>query len=355
MKTFRIIGLMSGTSLDGLDLADVKFSQSSDGRWTFELLNSKTIEYSSEFKKELANAVNLSGEQLALLSVRLGNYYALQVLNCIKLWEIDKNDIDAISSHGQTVFHQPSNGFTLQIGNGPELSIKTGIKSIVDFRTKDVALGGNGAPLVPIADHLLFTQMAEGFLNLGGFANLSFQNQEWKSFDVCPVNIVLNDLMQSFDLDYDFNGNIGRSAPVDEKGLSALNNLAFYTKEGPKSLGWEWVRDEVLPILKNNPDVKIQLGTFYQHCATQIGGALNKHNISSVLITGGGAFNSFLIEKINTLYNGEIVLPSKSIIEFKEAIAFAFLGLLRLENKINIYSSVTGAKKDSCSGSIYIP
>lgn len=355
MKRFRIIGLMSGTSLDGLDLADVEFFQSGNGAWDFELIHSETVDYTDSFKEKLSKATLLSGEQLSRLSVELGRYYGHEVLKFFQKYNIDKNQITAIASHGQTIFHQPERGFTLQIGNGPELTAITGIQSVVDFRTKDVSLGGNGAPLVPVADDYLFSHLAESFLNIGGFANISFKKSDWFSFDICPANIVLNDIMKYFNKPYDDNGDIGRKSEINQDLFEKLNNIDYYNQVGPKSLGWEWVEKMISPILNTEQDKFVQLGTYYQHIAFQISKSLENHNLKSVLITGGGAFNSFLIESIKKQYSGEVKIPSKEIIAFKEAIAFAFLGLLRMNNEINVYASVTGAKKNSCSGVIFTP
>lgn len=355
MKSFRILGLMSGTSLDGLDIADVEFFLSENGSWSFKLIHSETIDYTEDFKERLRVATSLAGENLSILSVELGRFYGQEVLKFLEKYSIDKELVTAIASHGQTVFHQPDKGVTLQIGNGPELTAVTGIKSIVDFRTKDVSLGGNGAPLVPVADDYLFSHLAESFLNIGGFANISFNKGDWSSFDICPANIVLNEIMKYFDQPYDDNGDIGRESEINQDLLKKLNDIDYYNQVGPKSLGWEWVEKMILPVLNTEENKSVQLGTFYQHIACQISKSLESHNLKSVLITGGGAFNSFLIESIKKQYSCEIIIPSKEIIAFKEAIAFAFLGLLRLNNEVNVYASVTGAKKDSCSGVIFTP
>lgn len=355
MKRFRIIGLMSGTSLDGLDIADVEFFQSKNESWSFKLVHSETVDYTAEFKEKLRKAPFLSGEELGILSVELGRYYGQEVLSFLEKYGIDKAIISAVASHGQTIFHQPDKGFTLQIGNGPELSAITGLKSVVDFRTQDVALGGNGAPLVSVADDYLFSNLADSFLNIGGFANVSFKKKDWLSFDICPANIVLNEIMQHFNQPFDLNGDKGRSAEVNKGLLEELDALDYYSQDGPKSLGWEWVENEVLPTLKKEDDELTKLGTFYSHIAYQIARSLEKNNLKSVFVTGGGAKNSFLIELIKQQFKGEVIIPEKDIIDFKEAIAFAFLGVLRLNNVINVYASVTGARKNSCSGVFFTP
>ena len=345
---------MSGTSLDGLDISCVDFSRSGKNKWEFDLVNAATVAFPPELRNSLASVTKISGEELSLLDVQLGNFFGKEVNKKIEEWDLNRSRIDLIASHGQTVFHQPKKGLTLQIGNGPQIAVQTGLVSVVDFRVKDVALGGNGAPLVPLADDQLFSQYAESFLNLGGFANISFRQDEWKSFDICPVNIVLNKLMSSFGMDYDENGATGRSAGCDETILDHLNSLDFYTNLGPRSLGWEWVESEVMPLLAKT-DKSTALGTFYRHVAKQISDILNSKHLSSVYITGGGAYNTYLIELIKARYSGSVIIPSKEIVEFKEAIAFAFLGLKKILGETNIYSSVTGASRDSCSGVVHLP
>ena len=356
MKSFRLIGLMSGTSLDGLDIADVKFYRDNEGVWTFQLISSETIDYSTDLRDRLFHAPKISSEDISLLSVELSQFYGNEINTFISTNGIDKEDIYAIASHGQTIFHQPENSMTLQIGNTPHIATSTGIKAVVDFRTKDVALGGNGAPLIPIVDHLLFFNKAEAFLNLGGFSNLSFkENGVVRSFDVGPANIVINYLVKEKGLTMDEDGRIGRSGSLNEDLLSRLDRLEYYSRKGPKSLGWEWVENDVLPLFDVNLSLEDKLYTYVSHITSQLIKAFKNANVSHVMITGGGARNSFLIDQLSSQFDGEIIIPSEDIVDFKEAIGFAFLGLLRCLNETNVLSSVTGARKDSCSGVIYKP
>ena len=356
MKSFRVVGLMSGTSLDGLDLVDVTIRKNSDKKWDFEINHAKMIEYSNDFRDKLQNAPQLSAPELFELSPRLGRFYADEVTAFLDEYQIDRSAIDFIASHGQTIFHQPKKGYTVQLGNGPELSVQSNLPSVVDFRSKDVALGGNGAPLIPVADYLLFVDYADSFLNLGGFSNYSFkENDTVLSFDICPVNSVINHIVKECDVVYDKNGLLGRKEKVNTIVLEQLNKLDYYRENGPKSLGWEWVVEYFLPILNQEPNVYIRLATAYEHIAVQLSQNLNKTGAKNVLITGGGAKNDFLIERVQALYNGNVILPNEQLIDFKEAIGFAFLGVLRWCEQINVWSSVTGAKKDSCSGRICMP
>ena len=356
MKTFRAIGLMSGTSMDGLDIADVTFKLTKNKEWAFDLNFSKCYDFPAPLLKRLKTAFQSTGNELSELSSNLGCFYAEKVNTFLSDFNIDKNEIDLISSHGQTIFHQPQKGYTLQIGNGPELAVNTDVPTVVDFRSMDVALGGNGAPLIPVADFLLFHRYADSFLNLGGFGNVSYQEEDKTfSFDICPVNIVLNSLANELGKNYDDKGEIGKSGQINTQLLNALNDLDYYRKTPPKSLGWEWVEEKVLPLLQQEQNVKDKMRTWYEHVAHQIGQSLNATLSNSVLITGGGANNTFLIDRIRAHTDQIVLVPEKEIIDFKEAIGFAFLGVLRWQNKINVWSSVTGATKNSSSGVIIYP
>jgi anhydro-N-acetylmuramic acid kinase len=265
--------------------------------------------------------------------------------------KIDVHDIHSIASHGHTIFHQPEKGFTVQIGCGSTIALHTGINVVNDFRTKDVILGGQGAPLVPIGDFELFGNYATSFLNIGGFSNVSFQqNGKIVAFDCAPGNLPLNKLAHSKGLSYDKNGEIARSGEINFFLLDLLNALPFYQESGPKSLGIEWLETHFYPLIKFDRDIENNLRTILEHEAYQIGTLLNAQQQESVLITGGGALNSFLIERISHYFNGKVHLPDRKIIEFKEAIIFAFLGALYAQNQPNCLQEVTGASRSVCGG-----
>lgn len=352
-SSFRIIGLMSGTSLDGLDVVDIVLSRVDSGCWNFSIQGSRHFSYTQEWQTKLQNAMQLSGQELCALSHQIGVFFG----SCVNLYcsekKLDKRLIDAVASHGHTVFHQPHQGITLQIGNGPEISILTGLLSVVDFRVKDVLLGGNGAPLVPIGDQFLFMERAQSFLNLGGFSNISFRhNGQVVAFDICPVNVVLNKVAQHFGKTFDFQGVLGRSGSVNTDLLQKLDGLSYYQQTFPKSLGVEWVAEHIDPLVTCDA---VFMRTFYEHIARQISDVLNDNQLKSVFVTGGGAKNLFLLERISHFFAGELIVPNTEIIDFKEAIVFALLGALRLNNETNVLASVTGAQRDSCSGVIHTP
>lgn len=345
-----IIGVMSGTSLDGIDIAYIKINNTNN--YKFEILNATTVPYSKKWKSTLKNGFHLKGEELTKLDSDYGVFLGETIKNFI-----DKNNIqsvDFIASHGHTIYHNPAKHYTLQIGNGPYITSITGIKTICDFRSQDIALGGQGAPLVPIGDQLLFSEY-DYCLNLGGFSNISLnKNSERVAFDICPVNIVLNHYIASLDLEYDDQGKIAESGEVNLLLLNELNALPFYHDSKPKSLGYEFIVETIIPIIdKYNLETKNILRTFVKHIAMQIAKKVESNPSKTILVAGGGAYNTFLIKKIQEYTKTKLIIPNDTIINYKEALVFALLGFLKDEGKNNCLKSVTGASKDHSSGVIY--
>ena len=340
------LGIMSGTSLDGLDFALAEFGKNGE-KWNFRLLSTETISYNLTWKKKLINAAKLSGIKLTKLNLEYGKHIGEQASGFLNKSKIRP---EIIASHGHTVFHQPELGFTLQIGSGYEIAVQTGITTISDFRSMDVALGGQGAPLVPVGDKLLFSDY-EYCLNLGGFSNVSFDEKKKRiAFDICPVNIILNDFAEKQGLPYDINGDLGRKGKINTQLLNDLNALPYYQQKPPKSLGREWLENEFGTVLeKYNINDFDKLRTIYEHIAIQTG-KIGENG--KLLVTGGGAFNTFLMQRIKANSSLEIILPNKQLIAFKEALIFAFLGVLKYLGEINCWASVTGAKRDSSGGII---
>lgn len=346
MKSYFAVGVMSGTSLDGLDLCYSKFTLVKNN-WTFEILHSKTLEYENEWNSKLSNAVNLNAAELLSLNSEYGFYLGEKISEFISKNNIQ--NLDIISSHGHTVYHQPERKFTYQIGDGRAIKILNQFPVVYDFRSQDVLMGGNGAPLVPIGDEYLFSEF-DSCMNLGGFSNISFKkNSERTAFDICPVNIVLNHFAQIIGHKFDNKGEIASLGKVNKTFLDQLNQLEFYTSNQPKSLGYEFVKAHILPLLTNE-SIENLICTFTEHAAIQIAKVLNENHLEKVLITGGGVYNDFLIKKIKEKTECEIIIPSKEIIEFKEALIFAFMGILKLRGENNILSSATGSFDDHCSG-----
>jgi len=352
-EKYNIIGVMSGTSLDGIDLAHLNFEMI-NGKWNFQILESETIGYSQEWIDRLKIAVGFSETELQQLNKEYTLLFGNIISKFISKYHLES--IDAVCSHGHTILHQPKNGITLQIGNLPELATLCNQKVVCDFRIQDVELGGQGAPLVPIGDRLLFSE-ADYCLNLGGFSNISFEeNGKRIAFDISPVNTVLNFYANKLGVEYDDKGSISSSGKINSELLNELNDLEFYNLSYPKSLGFEFVKEIVLPIIESYKiSIEDKLATFTEHIAYQIRLALTNKK-SNLLITGGGAYNEFLIGRIQFyLQETKLIIPEKKIIEFKEASIFGMLGVLKLRNEINTLSSVTGASKDHSSGKIYNP
>ena len=346
-KKYIVLGIMSGTSLDGLDLAICSFSKNPD-KWNWKLLASKTVLYSADLRKKLEYAPSLSGQGIIELDNEFGYFIGSQAKEFIDETGLQ---IGLICSHGHTVFHQPDKKLTFQAGSGASIAAKTGKITVSDFRSTDISLGGQGAPLVPAGDEFLFSEY-DYCLNLGGFANISYRSANKRvAYDICPVNIVLNLLTQRIGMLYDKDGITGSSGNIDGGMLKKLDQLGFYKDKAPKSLGREWFENEFLPIVdKNDLPVADKIRTVYEHVAKQI--AFIPDQNKTVLITGGGAHNKFLVDLIKKYCKAECIVPDDKTVDFKEAIIFAFLGLLRLRNEINCFASVTGASRDSCCGVI---
>lgn len=349
---YKILGVMSGTSLDGIDLAFIQFNRI--GHWSFTIEASSTIPYSQSWKESLTTAIAQGPEELQQLDERYTEYLAKVISKFIEDNAI--SGLDAVCSHGHTIKHEPENGLTLQIGNLPELAELTGQTVVCDFRVQDVALGGQGAPLVPIGDELLFPEY-KYCLNLGGFANISTSvDGQRLAYDICPVNTVLNYYAEKLGMEYDKDGEIARSGFLNAELLEELEALSYYKLPAPKSLGIEWVHKEVLPLLKKyESDIPSILRTWCLHAAMQISKELGNEEGADVLVTGGGCFNVFLLQQIRKMTQTHLVIPSVEIINFKEALIFGFLGVLKLRGEVNVLSSVTGAENDHSSGVIFLP
>ncbi|MBN2273821.1 MAG: anhydro-N-acetylmuramic acid kinase [Bacteroidales bacterium] len=349
-SNYHALGVMSGTSLDGLDLALCHFSLS-DGQWSYAIHKAVTLPYPDSWQQRLKNAPSLDGLSLLLLHKEYGRYIGEQI-NAFLSGSNERPDL--IASHGHTVFHMPENGLTFQLGDGAVLASSCNMTTITDFRSFDVALGGQGAPLVPIGDEMLFGDY-DYCLNLGGFANISYHKGNKRiAFDICPVNILINDLSQKLGLQFDKNGHIGRSGKVINEILSALDALAFYSAPPPKSLSREWVEQHVLPLITSSsyavPDL---IRTVCLHIARQITANIDNDPSKKILVTGGGTYNTLLMELLRDNTSSEFVIPEDNVIQYKEALIFALLGILRMRNETNCLASVTGARKDSSSGIVF--
>lgn len=351
-QNYIVVGVMSGTSLDGVDLAQIRFTVA-DGRWDFELLACETVAYSTDWVDRLRSAIGFTPMELASLNTDYTKLLGGIIRDFLEKHAMES--VDAVCSHGHTILHRPKDGITLQIGNLPEIAELVGQKVVCDFRVQDVLMGGQGAPLVPIGDRILFSDF-DYCLNLGGFSNISFEDDGKRTaFDISPVNTVLNHYARMLGYDYDDGGMIARYGNVDSKLLDELNSLDFYQLLPPKSLGFEFVREIIFPLIERH-DIAIEniLRTFTEHVAIQIANAIDTKT-GSLLITGGGAYHTLLIERLRELTpNLTIEIPDTKTLEFKEALIFGLLGVLKLRGENNVLASVTGAREDHCSGKIYV-
>ncbi len=353
MRTFagmwKVLGVMSGSSLDGLDVALCSLGKL-EGHWKHGIERARTYPFPQDLRERLSGCMEASGLELARLHRDLGVFIGAA---CRELAAGER--IELISSHGHTVFHRPGEGLTTQIGCGAHISATSGITTVCDFRTKDAAFNGQGAPLVPLGEKLLFPEH-DCFVNLGGISNVSFHKKEnTVGYDVGPCNMMLNTLAAEAGKAYDEDGRMAASGQVNEPLLAKLEALGFYQQARPRSLGREWFNEHALPLIGDGTiPLADRMRTVTEHIALRLAAELNANNISSGLFTGGGAHNDLLIERCRELSHGTIVLPVPSLIDFKEALVFALLGLLRLRGEATALASVTGASCSSIGGCVYL-
>lgn len=346
----NIAGVMSGTSLDGLDIAVCNFEISND-KFNFNILKAETIQYDEYWIKTLSEAHTLNARDFMFLNNEYGRFIGKNVNEFLQKVDIKT---DWIASHGHTIMHEPDNLMTVQIGNGASIVAESGIPCVTDFRNLDVCLGGQGAPLVPFGDFHLFNDF-EACLNIGGFSNITVLNQNSPlAFDVCPANILLNHYSRKVGFNFDFNGQIAESGVVNASLLEDLDKIECLNSFPRKSMSREWVEIIINEIINpRNLDINDVLRTLVEFVAVQIVKVVDFYKLKNVLLSGGGAHNAFLVKRLMQNSEIEFILPDKKIIDFKEALIFAFLGYMRINNFDNVFSSITGASRDTCSGIIW--
>lgn len=357
---YRAIGLMSGSSLDGLDIVFTEIHENG-GKWSFEVLNSACYPYPGEWKERLQKAVSLPALEYQLLHADYGHYLGRQVNRFIEENQLHYK-VALIASHGHTTFHVPAKKMTAQLGDGAAIAAETKLPVVSDLRNLDVALGGQGAPIVPIGEKLLWNDYGY-FLNLGGIANISFNAENYTAFDVCPANRVLNMLAAKEGKEYDANGAMAAAGTISNELLQQLNALDYYKQPFPKSLANDFGTDVVYPLIeKAGISTNDAVRTYCQHIVEQIV-AVVSHNDkpktinNKLLVTGGGALNGFLtglLKEELARQNIEVVIPGETIINYKEAIVMALVGVLRWREEYNVLSSVTGAERDSVGGAFWM-
>ncbi|MFT4203855.1 MAG: anhydro-N-acetylmuramic acid kinase [Chitinophagaceae bacterium] len=359
---YRSIGLMSGSSLDGLDMAMVEFEEVR-GAWDFHIEAAETVEYSDGWLSKLKGATGLSAYDYLSLHSEYGHHIGETVLAFIKRHQLEHR-VQMIVSHGHTTFHHPTAGMTAQLGDGSAIAAETNINVVSDLRSLDVALGGQGAPIVPAGEKYLWSDYAY-FLNLGGIANISIHDEtsdKVLAFDICPANRVLNLLAHKEGLDYDKGGTLSSQGQINTALLTALNAFPYYKQKPPKSLANEFGSEEVMALIdRHNLATTDALRTYVEHIALQIGYSLSfakrPEGAPKILVTGGGAFNTFLMKRIKAVlsqYGIETVVPDAQTVAFKEAIVMAFLGILRWREENTVFASVTGARRSSIGGAVWI-
>ncbi len=361
---YRAIGLMSGSSLDGLDIVFAEFTEQA-GKWSFDIKHTACYTYEEEWANCLKNAVDLPARDYQLLHTAYGHYLGQKVNEFIASNGL-QYQVGLIASHGHTTFHLPAQRMTAQLGDGAAIAAETGLPVVSDLRAMDVALGGQGAPIVPIGERYLWSEY-DYFLNIGGIANISVAGEPplggW-GFDVCPANRVLNMLANDAGKEFDEGGRMAASGSVNQSLLEKLNSLEYYSLPHPKSLANDFGTDVIYPLIKSaGVNIRDALRTYTGHIAFQASrsvSSLNKHKPQTtnhkLLATGGGAFNTFLIQQLQEhlkKYGIEVVVPDEKLVNFKEALIMAFIGVLRWRQEYNVLSSVTGAVRDSIGGALW--
>ncbi|MES2622768.1 MAG: anhydro-N-acetylmuramic acid kinase [Bacteroidota bacterium] len=363
MESYRVIGLMSGSSLDGLDIAYCEF-RTENNKWSFKILKTSVVEYPDEWMQEIKGLPVSNAKTLWETHAGLGSFFGQQVNEFIKKNSL-KDKVDLVASHGHTIFHFPEKKFTTQIGDGAAISARTNLPVACDFRSADIADGGQGTPIVPIGDKLLFPHF-RFCLNIGGIANISCKTEHSiVAFDICCANQILNMLANRTGKDYDAGGEIAASGSLNQELLEKLNALEYYKLSYPKSLDNSFSREMILPLLEELPiSIEDKMRTYAEHIAFQVGNHVTmiskKEKIEfgakeKILATGGGAFNKFLMERIHAQTKMNVEVPGDETVKFKEALVIAFMGVLRMRNEVNVLKSVTGASKDSIGGAVYRP
>jgi anhydro-N-acetylmuramic acid kinase len=359
---YRAIGLMSGSSLDGLDIAYVEF-QEQGGKWGYEIVQAVCYPYPGEWARKLKEAVHLSARDYQLLHTEYGHYTGQLVNQFIEEQQLQYK-VAVIGSHGHTTFHLPAKKMTAQLGDGAAIAAATSLPVVSDLRALDVAFGGQGAPIVPIGEKLLMSGY-DYFLNLGGIANLSINTDNYTAFDICPANRVLNMLANDAGQEYDDGGALSATGSVNANLLEKLNQLDYYAKPFPKSLANDFGTDIIYPLIRDSGcGIQDGLRTFSEHMTIQISTAIrqggNQQPATSnqkILVTGGGAFNNFLVNRLQEALSDqhiEVIVPDEKLVNYKEALIMAFIGVLRWRQEYNVLSSVTGASRDSIGGALWI-
>jgi anhydro-N-acetylmuramic acid kinase len=359
---YKVIGLMSGSSLDGLDIVFAEIHVNG-GNWSFDIGPAACYGYEAEWKERLQKATALNALEYQLLHADYGHYLGRQVGRFIEENNLHYK-VALIASHGHTTFHVPARKMTAQLGDGAAIAAETGLPVVSDLRALDVAFGGQGAPIVPIGEKLLLKEY-DMFLNLGGIANITFNLPDhYIAYDICPANRVLNMLAQKSGKEYDAGGQMAALGNLNADVLQKLNELDYYAQPYPKSLANDFGTDIIYPLIRSyGYTINDNLRTYVEHIVQQIKSAVVNNALTTVgrpqkmLVTGGGAFNTFLTQRLTETLQElqiEVVVPNEKLVNYKEALVMALIGVLRWRQEYNVLSSVTGAERDSIGGAVWI-
>jgi len=360
---YNVIGLMSGSSLDGLDIVYTQLEEVR-GKWAFEILKAECLPYSTEWQHDLKQATAMSVPDFLRLHTAYGRYTGTCVQDFIERNEL-VHKVHFVVSHGHTVFHEPASRTTCQIGDGAAIAAVTGLPVICDLRALDVALDGQGAPIVPMGDRLLFGDY-DLLLNLGGIANMTTRHADghYTACDITVANQALNYLAEKAGKTFDENGALAASGQLQDEALQQLATHTYYTAQGPKSLSNEAAMELVAGFIDDESyTVADRLHTI---CSLIV--AQTDHTIKQtlgeaatvgkkMLVTGGGALNIFLagqLQKQLATLGIEVIVPDTNTVLYKEALVMALLGVLRWREEANVLADVTGARKDSVGGAFWI-
>lgn len=359
---YRAIGLMSGSSLDGLDIVFAEIHENG-GKWSYEIIHADCYAYNEEWIDRLKNAISLTALDYQLLHTEYGHYLGQQVNRFIEENQLHYK-VAIVASHGHTTFHIPAKKMTAQLGDGAAIAAITQLPVVSDLRALDIAFGGQGAPIVPIGEKLLLGDY-DYFLNIGGIANISANKDQYIAFDVCAANRVLNMLAADAGKEYDNEGRMAAGGNINNALLEKLNALDYYQQSYPKSLANNFGTDTVYPLIRDSGcGIPEALRTYTEHIAVQIKNSIaglenekRETRNEKLLVTGGGAFNTFLIDCLRDQLKElkiEVIIPDEKLVKYKEALIMALIGVLRWREETNVLSSVTGASRDSVGGAMWM-
>lgn len=355
---YNVIGVTSGTSLAGLDLVFVALTEVR-GKWTYEIKAAERLAYTPEWEEKLGSAANLPARDYLLLNSEYGHYTGHAVKQFISQHQLD-HQVHFITAHGHTVFHVPGQKMTAQLGDGAAIAAVTGLPVISDLRAMDVALGGKGAPILPIAEQLLFPDYRYR-VNLGENATIAIQKDEqFLAFDICPCNYILDTLAETLGRAYDDEGKLAAGGVTDQPLLGALNGLAFYNEKYPRTLASKFGTGIVMPMIQQHQlSTQGKLNTYTHHIAAQIEKVVKdllpqeEDTSRSLLLTGGGTANTYLVKVIEEVLQPLNITVTTQNEPFRNALMIALLGALRWRQEPNALASVTGAEKDSVGGALW--